>query len=132
MAAPTGSSISIEQITRCLEDVIRGVEQKNKTMAEALRNDARLQNVVGREIYFITSEFMKGRFEKPQPKAAIDQAFSDALGQPVTVHFISENMAAPLPAGTPNPVSGNDQSADTNFDALLKVAIEELGGHVAP
>lgn len=119
-----------EHVMNCLERVIRDIEPRGRTMAEALRSDVRLKGVAGREIQFITSEFMKGRFEKPQPKAVIDEAFSRALGQAVTVRFLAENTS----------IGGGGQQADTQSDtqqattdaseALIKLAIDELGGQI--
>jgi DNA polymerase-3 subunit gamma/tau len=128
------SSITAAQISTSLEQIISELEPKNRTMAEALRSDVRLHRVAGREIEFVTSEFMKGRFEKPQPKSAIDEVFSRVLGQPVTVRFLSENAvlssSSPSSEGVQPPLDASPVT-DTGSEALIKVAIEELGGRMA-
>jgi hypothetical protein len=106
--------------------VLADLEQKNKVMAETLRSQTRLYKVSGRELYFITSELAKRRFERPQPKAAVDEAFSRAMGQSVIIHFLTETTAS----GTPETGDGEQTEAD-NSDALIKFTSEELGGQVA-
>ncbi len=96
-------------------------------MAEALRA-ARLQRVEGNEIYFVTFDLMKKRFDKPQPRAAIDDAFSEVLGQSVAVRFLSESEV-PISASS-TLADSNAQDADEGADALLKMATEELGGQI--
>ncbi len=124
-------AITPEMVNRSLELVINDLEYKSKPMAEALRTDVRLHRVNGKEIYFITSDFMKGRFEKPQPQIAIDEAFSRAIGQPVMVRFLTESS---LGAASTS-VSAGRQSAGHNVptegsQALVKMATEELGGEI--
>ena len=130
-AGPGNGELTIEGVVSCLELVIQEIEPRNKTMAETLRNDVRLYRVSGREIIFVTSDFNKGRFEKPQPKSAIDAAFSHALGQSVVVRFLSDKT---LPAsatltgqgarqGSPQPGENDD------LETLLKTA-QELGGEI--
>jgi hypothetical protein len=63
---------------------------------------------------------MKKRFEKPQPQAAINQAFSEAIGQPVMVRFLPDHIVS-----TPN----NEQADNQDLEALVKTA-KNLGGHV--
>jgi DNA polymerase-3 subunit gamma/tau len=114
------SNLTIETVRACFDQVLQDIEKKNKIMAEALRNQARLYRVSGREIQFVTSELMKKRFEKPQPQTAINEAFSAAIGQTVVVHFMLDNLVAK---------PGNDQGADQDLGALLKTA-QDLGGQV--
>ena len=127
----TGQAVTIDDIRTSFERVVRKIEPKNKTMAEALRQ-ARLYKVDGNEVYFITFDFMKQRFDKPKPRAAIDEAFSEVLGQTVSVHFLSDSEAS---GGTSSLAAratdeSDDQGMDENTDALLKVATEELGGEI--
>jgi len=126
------SSISVEVVMSCFEHVIATIEPRSKPMAEALRR-AQLHRVEENEIYFVTFDFMKQRFDKPQPRAAIDEAFSQALGRNVSVRFVSDSEASgtavsPDSAGS---VADGEQDADDNTDALLKMATEELGGEIA-
>jgi hypothetical protein len=117
-------------VSRSLVMVVNDLEYKSKPMAEALRNDVRLHRVSGNEIYFITSDFMKGRFEQPKPQTAIDEAFSRAIGQRVMVRFLTESSL-----GTSASVSTGRQSAGHSVpiegsQALVKMATEELGGQI--
>jgi DNA polymerase-3 subunit gamma/tau len=114
------TDITVETVRVCIDQVLKDIEKKNKIMAEALRNQTQLYRVSGREIQFITSELMKKRFEKPQPQAAINQAFSEAIGQPVMVRFLPDHIVS-----TPN----NEQADNQDLEALVKTA-EDLGGHV--
>jgi DNA polymerase-3 subunit gamma/tau len=123
---PVAGDITIETVRACLGRVLEDLEQKNKIMAETLRSQTRLYKVSGRELYFITSELAKRRFERPQPKAAVDEAFSRAMGQSVIIHFLTETTAS----GTPETGDGEQPEAD-NSDALIKFTSEELGGQVA-
>jgi DNA polymerase-3 subunit gamma/tau len=129
--AASSGSITVDDIRRCFEQVIQTIEPKSKPMAEALKA-ARLYRVNGNEITFITFDLMKKRFEKPQPRAAIDESFSNVLGQPVSVRFLSENEVAgdtPLES-LERGDEGGVQMVDANTDALLKMATEELGGKI--
>jgi len=120
----SATSMTPEDVVNCLEQVIAIIEPRSKPMAEALR-ETRLHRIEGNEIHLVTFDLMKKRFDKPQPKAAIDNAFSEVLGKPVTVRFLSENEAqTSMSSG-----AGNNDDKDTN--ALLKVATEELGGTIA-
>ncbi len=123
-SAETEAEITFEAVQACFEQVSKDIEKKNKIMAEALRSQVRLHKVSGREIHFVTSELMKRRFEKPQPKVALDTAFSQAIGRPVTVHFLSEKTVAEA-----SQIGGDETTANENLEALVKVA-EELGGKV--
>jgi DNA polymerase-3 subunit gamma/tau len=125
-ANPVDGDITIETVRICLDRVLEDLEQKNKVMAETLRSQTRLYKVSGRELYFITSELAKRRFERPQPKAAVDEAFSRAIGQSVIIHFLTETTAS----GTPETGDGERAEAD-NSDALIKFTSEELGGQIA-
>ena len=124
--ATSSGSISVDDIRRYFDQVIQTIEPKSKPMAEALKN-ARLYRVDGNEITFITFDLMKKRFEKPQPRAAIDESFSSVLGQSVSVRFLSENDVA----GDGAVESSDDTNGvDVSTDALLKMATEELGGKI--
>jgi DNA polymerase-3 subunit gamma/tau len=125
--AKISGSFTAETVINCFEQAIGLLEPKSKPMAEALR-DARLQRVEGNEIYFITFDLMKKRFDKPQPRSAIDDAFSQVLGQSVAVHFLSESE---VPTSASNTLSeSSTQDVDEGADALLKMATEELGGQI--
>ncbi len=133
LAAVAGEGqLTMEMVKRGLPRVLQDIEPKNKTMAETLRNHVQLYRVAGQEIHFVTSDFNKGRFEKPRPKAAIDDAFSRILGQAVVVRFFSEKN---ISLGGPAPLefqgigqeSGNSEE---DLQALLKVA-KDLGGEVS-
>jgi hypothetical protein len=65
---------------------------------------------------------MKRRFEKPQPKTALNEAFSEVLGQPVSVHFLSETASSEAQ-------SLKQGDNEDEIAALLKVA-KELGGQI--
>jgi hypothetical protein len=112
--------ITVETVRSCFTQILTEIEQKNKIMAEALRNQAQLHRVSGREIQFITSELMKQRFEKPQPQSAINDTFSRAVGQPVVVRFLADTTVSK---------PQNEQAEDQNLAALVKTA-EELGGEI--
>jgi DNA polymerase-3 subunit gamma/tau len=124
-ANPVAGEITIESVRACLDQVLDDLEQKNKVMAETLRSQTRLHKVSGRELYFVTSELTRRRFEKPQPKAAVDEAFSKAIGQSVIIRFLTETAAS----GAPKTGSGEQIGTD-NTDALIKYATEELGGEI--
>ena len=112
--------LTIETVRACFTQILMEIEQKNKIMAEALRNQAQLYRVSGGEIQFITSELMKQRFEKPQPQAAINDTFSKAVGQPVVVRFLADTTVS----------KPQDQAVeDQNLAALVKTA-EDLGGQI--
>lgn len=113
--------LTVETVRASFENVLSEIEKKNKIMAEALRNETHIYKVTGNEIHFVTVDMMKERFEKPKPSAALDEAFSKIIGQPVSVRFLSEAV-----------VSGSldENSAEQDSVALLKVA-EELGGEIA-
>lgn len=107
--------LTFERVQEALEGAIGFLEPKSRTMAEAIRNRARLYRISGNEIYFITSEWLKVRFEKPQPRSAIHEAFGVALGVVVSIHFIAEQEDYP--------------AIDKESEALVRIA-EELGGKV--
>ncbi|MBN1219254.1 MAG: DNA polymerase III subunit gamma/tau [Anaerolineae bacterium] len=114
--------LTVDTVRRCLEQVVKILERKNKVMAEALRSQARLHKVDGNQIHFLTSEMMKKRFEKPQPKMAIDEAFSQAIGQTVIIRFSTDE-------GVSYAQGQDDGPEDKDVEELLKVA-EELGGKI--
>ncbi len=119
-AAPGKGVVAMQDVLNCLDTVLNDIERKNKIMAEALRNQCRLHQVTGNEIQFVTNDLMKQRFEKPQPQAAVNDAFSRALGQSVRVRFLSEKAVA-RPTDT--------QADDEELAALLDTA-RQLGGEV--
>jgi DNA polymerase-3 subunit gamma/tau len=134
MAAETvevrnSGNLTSEIVQSYLEQIIRELEPKSKTMAEALRNQARLYRVEGNNIHFVTSEWMKARFEKPQPRSAIHEVFGKVLGHGVSVHFLSEKSVSPTATAETQPDEGNERKVDEDSEALIKVA-EELGGKV--
>jgi DNA polymerase-3 subunit gamma/tau len=124
--------LTVESLQNYLEQIFRELEPKSKTMAEALRNQAQLYRVEESNIYFVTSEWMKARFEKPQPRTAIHEAFIKVLGYTVSIHFVPENSASltalPSSAETSSAES-NERNQDDDSEALIKMA-EELGGKV--
>lgn len=125
---PSELQFGLEDVRQCFEQVIRFIEPKSKPMAEALRA-AKLQKVIGNEIYFITFDLMKKKFEQPQPQIALNEAFSYALGQPVMVRFVSDHdMTASSLAGSGNQTA--EPSTEDSLEALLKVATDELGGKI--
>ncbi len=120
---PSGADLTIDTVRTSFGQALLEIEQKNKVMAETLRTQTQLYKVSGNEIYFVTNELMKQRFEKPQPQTALNEAFSQAIGQPVSIRFISEQMV-----NAPNVEQDTDQ-VEENLDSLLKIA-EELGGTI--
>jgi DNA polymerase-3 subunit gamma/tau len=128
-AKPVGN-LDLDTLQNYLERIIRELEPKSKTMAEALRNQARLYRVEGNDIQFVTSEWMKARFEKPQPRSAIHEAFGKVLGQVVSVHFLPENSVSPgAPTSETQPGEGSERRLDDDSVALIKMA-EDLGGKI--
>ncbi|MBI1881704.1 MAG: DNA polymerase III subunit gamma/tau [Chloroflexi bacterium] len=124
--------LTFETVQSYLEQIIRELEPKSKTMAEALRNQARLYRVEDSNIHFVTSDWMKARFEKPQPRTAIHEAFNKVLGHTVSVHFVPESSGSfPTTSSTSEtqPAQGNERQPDEDPEALIKMA-EELGGKV--
>ncbi|MBN1993331.1 MAG: DNA polymerase III subunit gamma/tau [Anaerolineae bacterium] len=125
-AAATGeprADLTIDTVRQYFDRVLQDIEKKNKVMAEALRSQARLSKVSGNEIYFVTSEMLKKRFEKPQPQLAINETFSQVAGQTVIVRFVVEAAVSP----TEKP--GSQEATDEDAAELLKIA-EELGGKI--
>lgn len=132
-AAPTGP-VSVDSVRasfgQALDDLEAGRTKdgrKGTMIANALRYDTRLVKVENDTIYFVTSNLMKDKFEKPQPQATIDDVFSRALGQPVHIRFLLESDLAAV-SGTA--ITDRDAGRDDGTEALLKVATEELGGVV--
>ncbi|MDX1522263.1 MAG: hypothetical protein R3264_11585, partial [Anaerolineae bacterium] len=116
------SDLTVDSVRGCFMRVLQEIEMKNKVMAEALRTQTRLYKVAGNQIYFVTVEVMKERFEKPQPQSALNDAFSRIIGRPVSIHFMLES-------DTSDPVQKDDQSNEDHLIELVKVA-EDLGGQV--
>jgi hypothetical protein len=88
-----------------------------------------LYRVEGNDIHFITSEWMKARFEKPQPRSAIHEVFGKVLGHPVSIHFVPENSVSLTAPSETQSGGGDERKLDEDSEALIKVA-EELGGKV--
>jgi len=128
----SAGNLTFETVQSYLEQIIKELEPKSKTMAEALRNQARLYQVTGNEIHLLTSEWMKARFEKPQPRSAIHEAFSKVVGHAISVHFVLENTVSStstLSASEAQHGESDEPKLDEDSEALIKVA-EELGGKV--
>ncbi len=123
--AQESDSLTVAMVKQHLGAVIALIEPKSKPMAEALRGAA-LYQVDGNAIHFITFELMKERFDKPQPKKAIDNAFSQVFGRSVAVHFISDTAIS----SSEVPTDSDKQNQADNTTVLLKVATEELGGEI--
>ncbi len=103
--------------------------RRGTLIAKALRYDAQLLKVTGDEIIFSTSDLMKSKFEKAQPRANIIDVFSRLLGRPVNVKFLSEEeIAAGSAGGAPN--AATDVKKNDETDALVKMMTEELGGRI--
>ena len=117
---PAGG-LTVDIVRQHLDQVLRHLEKKNKVMAESLRSQAQLHKVSGNEVQFVTPDMMKQRFEKPQPQMAIDEAFSQAIGQKVLVRFVAESAVSGA--------SGSQRVADADAEELLKMA-QGLGGQV--
>jgi DNA polymerase-3 subunit gamma/tau len=121
-ATPTddkAAEITVDIVRRFLPQVVQNLEVKNKVMAESLRSQTRLAKVSGNELYFNTTEMLKNRFDKPKPQEAINQAFSQVIGQNVVVRFVVDAESS----------TEKSEKVDEDAEALLKVA-EELGGKV--
>ncbi len=114
------TTLNVDMVRSSFDQALTEIEKKNKIMAEALRNQTRLYKVEGNEIYFVTMDMLKERFEKPKPTTALNEAFSQVIGMPVAVRFLSEKTA------TTSLTEGHEEQ---DHIALLKVA-EELGGKV--
>jgi DNA polymerase-3 subunit gamma/tau len=126
----TEGPLDLEMVRGSLEKVINLIAPRSKPMAEALRT-AQLLAVHGDEILIVTFDLMKRRFEKPQPKAAINEAFSVILGQNVSVRFLSESEAKLAGSVRTSDQSGEGEPVeDEDVLALLKMATEELGGKI--
>lgn len=125
----SSGNLTVDTVRSYLEQIISELEPKSKTMAEALRNQARLYRVEENDIHFITSEWMKARFEKPQPRSAIHEVFGKVLGHTVSVHFVPENSVSLTSTSETQPGEGSERKLDEDSEALIKMA-EELGGKV--
>jgi hypothetical protein len=138
-AVEPAGSLTIAAVQHCFDQALEDLEEgrtkdgrRGTLIAKALRNAAQLLKVSGHEIHFITSAMMKEKFEKPQPRANIDDVFSRLLGQTVNVRFWSDTevsiSAGSGPAAGP---SGSDkQGLDETTTALIRIATEELGGKI--
>lgn len=107
-------------------DLLEG-RTKNKRpgirIAKTLQHSAQLVKVAGHEIHFSTSQDNKERFEKPQPREAINWVFSQVLGQDVQVIFTNKEQTRPA-----DTVAETDDAA---INELIEVA-QKLGGEVKP
>jgi len=117
----SAADITVDTVRHYLPKVVQNLEVKSKVMAESLRSQTRLTKVSGNEIYFSTTEMLKERFDKPQPQEAINQAFSQVMGQKVVIRFLTDAEASTE--------KSKKEQVDEDAAALLKVA-EELGGKV--
>jgi DNA polymerase-3 subunit gamma/tau len=132
---PAVPPIAVEgQLTTALvqqryQQVVTLIEPRSKTMSEALRN-SRLHRVVGNEIQIITFELLKKKFDQPEPRKALIEAFSQILGEPVSVKFYTDGDV-PASDAANAPSQAEQSAANSGTEALLKMATEELGGQVA-
>lgn len=135
-------AVTVEAVRRCFEQALHDLEEgrtkdgrRGTLIAKALRNAAQLNRVSGNEIHFVTSDIMKEKFEKPQPRANIDDVFSRLLGRPMRVRFWSDREVSISPSLASSNVSTDrdapkNQPVDEETNTLLKVATEELGGKI--
>ncbi len=115
--------VELAEVQRCFEPVVKILEPKSKVMAETLRFATQPYKIEGRTIYLLITaddpdDSTKKRFEQPIPQQAINDAFSQALGQSVHVRFLSQKAV------------GGSHSGQESQDALIKAA-QNLGGKVA-
>ena len=124
-ASGTHADLSVDTVRRQLGNVIALIEPRSKAMAEALRN-CQIYRVEGNEIQFVTFELMKKKFDKPEPKDALNEAFSRVIGQPVGIKFVTEDQISAAGA------SGQSvkKTAQQDTEALVKWATDELGGQI--
>ncbi len=116
--------VTLETVQRCFDQVTAMIEPRSKRMAESLRHFTRLDKIVGNEIQmYVVSDpagTLKKKFQETQPQTAVNDAFSQALGQKVTVKFLAEVGEISVAA---------QQTDSQNLNELLKTA-RELGGQV--
>lgn len=117
--------LNIDKVRVSFAKVVEIIEPKNKVMAEALRS-AQLYKVDGNEIFFITMPLLKKKFEQPIPQKAVNDAFAQALGHSVVVHFLIDQEVA----GPPTTHQTDLSLHNIDVDILVKVATEELGGEI--
>ncbi|HMQ54842.1 MAG TPA: DNA polymerase III subunit gamma/tau [Anaerolineae bacterium] len=117
--------LNIDKVRVSFAKVVEIIEPKNKVMAEALRS-AQLYKVDGNEIFFITMPLLKKKFEQPIPQKAVNEAFAQALGHSVVVHFLIDQEVA----GPPTTHQTDLSLHNLDVDILVKVATEELGGEI--
>lgn len=121
-------ALDFETVQRRFDHVLKIIEPKSRAMAEALRS-CQLHRVAGNEVYFVTFDLMKEKFEKPKPKAALNNAFSQVLGKAVVVRFVTERDVGMNTRGL-SLSSSSTQDEKDSIGALIKVATEELGGEI--
>ncbi len=124
-AGGTPGSLSVGLVHQHQEQVVAIIEPRSKAMAEALRN-CRVNRVDGNEIEFVTFELMKKKFDKPEPKEALNDAFSRVLGQKVVVKFVTENQLSAISATAEK----QETSQQKDTDVLVTFARDELGGEI--
>jgi DNA polymerase-3 subunit gamma/tau len=127
-APPPSGRLTTALVQQRLPQVVTLIEPRSKTMSEALRN-ARLHRVVGNEIQMITFDLLKKKFDQPEPRKALIEAFSQILGEPVVIKFYTEGDV-PTSDAANAPSSAEQAAANSGTEALLKMATEELGGQV--
>jgi DNA polymerase-3 subunit gamma/tau len=117
--------LNVDKVRVCFGRVIEIIEPKNKVMAEALRS-AQLYKIEGNEIFFITMPLLKKKFEQPIPQKAVNDAFAQALGHPVVVHFLTDHeVSGPIATHQSGFAQGNN-----DLEILIRVATKELGGEI--
>jgi hypothetical protein len=84
--------ITVGMVQDCLAQVLAQIKKLNAEMAETFANEVSLYEVIDNQIHFLTTPALKERFEKPQPKKALDKAFSASLGRRVSVHFFATKL----------------------------------------
>jgi len=134
-AAPPPGEITIENVQTVFDQALEALEEgrtkdgrRGTLIAKALRYDARLVKVAGNEIFFVTSELLKKKFEQAQPQANIESVFSHQLGRTVRVNFLTDNEATAMLSAPSTPIS--TPAAGETEAALLKMMTEELGGQI--
>ncbi len=115
------AQFTVGAVRERFEQAVKYIEKKNKIMAEALRNSAILQKIVDNRIYFTTEDSWKVRFEKPQPRSVLDEAFSMAMERSVSVRFLSGDSA----------VDYSETQRTESSKVMVKMATEELGGQIS-
>jgi DNA polymerase-3 subunit gamma/tau len=127
-ASPLTREMVMAVFERALDDLESGRTKDGRRgtmIAKALRYNTHLAEVTGNKLLFATSDLMKGKFEKAQPLANIEDVFSRLLGQPVKVSFMVDQDRK---AGGSSDVA-EPPGIDSQTDDLLRTA-ESLGGEI--